>query len=359
MMVPPFGPIPARIMLVGEAPGADEVRLGQPFVGASGQELTRMLGEAGISRSECFITNLARERPPTRFAKGKSVTNDITQWLPTTKKAQLDLLKSGQGDYFLDRIVAKPIQQGFASLQQELAQVNPNIIIAFGNATLWALTGKWGIGSWRGSELTTWFEPKRKVLPTYHPAYILRSWADRGIVVSDFRRAFRAANSPALWPSPPQQFFLRPDFLQAQTVLSDLLVHADQGPLTLSVDIETAAGHITCLGIAWSSQAAICIPFVEGASSYWPFDQEFEIIRLLKVLLTHPRVSVIGQNFLYDAQYIARHWGFIPNFARDTMLMQHVCFPSMPKNLGFLSSMYCEHHVYWKDMVKEHFKKED
>lgn len=356
-LVPPCGPVPARIMLVGEAPGADEVRLGRPFIGASGQELDRMLHEAGISRSECFVTNLARERPPNRFVKGKTITNDITQWIPATKKAQLELLKSGQGSYLNDRVVAMPVLEGFNLLKKELDQVQPSIVIAFNNAAMWALTGKWGIGSWRGSTLTTWFSPRRKVIPTYHPAYILRSWADRTVVISDFRRAFRAMNSPASEPS--YQFLLRPDFLQAQIALTTLLAKADLGPLMLSVDIETAAGHITCLGIAWSRQEAICIPFVEGPMSYWQFDQELDLIRQLRALLTHPQVSVIGQNFLYDAQYIAKHWGFVPNFSFDTMLAQHVCFPAMPKSLGFLSSMYCEHHVYWKDMVREHFKKDD
>ena len=64
MIVPPCGPTDARIMLVGEAPGEQEVLRREPFVGASGTELNRMLHEAGISRSECFITNVCRQRPP-------------------------------------------------------------------------------------------------------------------------------------------------------------------------------------------------------------------------------------------------------------------------------------------------------
>ncbi len=47
------GPRTARVMIVGEAPGIDEERLGEPFVGQSGMELTRMLMEAGINRHEC------------------------------------------------------------------------------------------------------------------------------------------------------------------------------------------------------------------------------------------------------------------------------------------------------------------
>ena len=64
MDIRPSGPCPATIMLVGEAPGEQEVAQGAPFVGASGQELSRMLQEAGIMRSACFITNVVRIRPP-------------------------------------------------------------------------------------------------------------------------------------------------------------------------------------------------------------------------------------------------------------------------------------------------------
>src|SRR6266850_5640969 len=76
-MVRPDGPIPARIMLVGEAPGAQEEAEGIPFVGESGKELNRMLQEAGITRSECFVTNVCRVRPP---------GNDINHFIAKVKK---------------------------------------------------------------------------------------------------------------------------------------------------------------------------------------------------------------------------------------------------------------------------------
>jgi uracil-DNA glycosylase family 4 len=50
-------------MIVGEAPGVEEDRIGLPFQGTSGQELNRMLSEAGIARNECFLTNVCRVRP--------------------------------------------------------------------------------------------------------------------------------------------------------------------------------------------------------------------------------------------------------------------------------------------------------
>lgn len=62
--VPGVGPPDARIMLVGEAPGQQEDLQGEPFVGNAGQMLTRLLESAGLQRSEVFITNIVKCRPP-------------------------------------------------------------------------------------------------------------------------------------------------------------------------------------------------------------------------------------------------------------------------------------------------------
>ena len=58
------GPRDAKIMLVGEAPGATEDQTGRPFEGGAGELLNRMLERKGIMRSECFITNICHVRPP-------------------------------------------------------------------------------------------------------------------------------------------------------------------------------------------------------------------------------------------------------------------------------------------------------
>ncbi|MFN2582974.1 MAG: uracil-DNA glycosylase [Candidatus Dormibacteria bacterium] len=62
--VPGYGPVSARIMAVGEAPGETEDREGKPFVGAAGQLLTRLLNEVGLDRRDIYITNTLKCRPP-------------------------------------------------------------------------------------------------------------------------------------------------------------------------------------------------------------------------------------------------------------------------------------------------------
>lgn len=331
-------------MIVGEAPGENEVREGAPFVGASGLELNKMLSDAGLMRGACFVTNVIRERPP---------GNDIGSFIALRKKDITPLHKIVR-----DRHVKQPVWEGIELLSREIALAQPNVIIALGNTALWALTGKWGIMSWRGSVLQTdlplglGYQPK--VIPSYHPAAVLRQWSWRQILVHDLRRAAEHAKSRDL-PHPDYRFVIRPTYSEAMFHLNMLweLVSAVECPI--SVDIETRAGHIACVGLAWNKTEAFCIPFMctERAEGYWTAEEESLIVWGLYRILTHANCRVIGQNFLYDAQYFYRHFHFIPRLARDTMIAQHVCFSNMPKGLDFLSSMYCEHHQYWKDDGKD------
>jgi len=327
-------------MIVGEAPGAEEERLGVPFVGASGMELNRMLSEAGLNRSDCFVTNLCRVRPP---------GNDITAFIAQTKKdvtpAHVPLL---------DKRVLPCVLDGYDLLLKEIELCKPKVIIALGNYALWALTGRSGVKHWRGSQLFT--DGGIPLIPTYHPAAILRNWSWRTIAVHDLRRAASiAANGPV--PEPERRFIIRPTFDRVIEVLGNLLVLCEQNPngFILSLDIETAGGHIICLGIGWSRADAICIPFSTGAGMihYWPAHEEAQIVWLLYRLLTHPNARVIWQNGLFDAQYIFRHWHFLPRHHFDSMIGHHSCFSTTPKSLDYLASLYNEHYVQWKGIARE------
>ena len=344
MQIRPTGPCPAKVMIVGEAPGEREVAEGQPFVGFSGQELSKMLQEAGIMRSECFITNVVRIRPP---------GNDINAFIAQRKS---DI--SAQHIMMRDKFVLPAVRDDFELLKREIEMCQPNVIIAFGNVALWALTGQWGITSWRGSvmecDLEMALDYKPKVIPAYHPAMILRQWSWRQIAIHDLRRAASQSKFREVI-RPDYNHVIRPDYSTAVTVLHQLYQQVCERPGKIAVDIETRAGHIACIGLAWSDRDAICLPLmcVERPEGYWPIEQETQIAFALYQLLTHPNCEVIGQNFSYDAQYFWRHMHFLPRLKRDTMLTQHTLFSNLQKGLDFLSSMYCEHHLYWKDEGKE------
>lgn len=338
-MVRPDGPVPARIMIVGEAPGEHEVQAGSPFVGASGQELNKMLHEVGIMRSECFVTNVCRIRPP---------GNDIGAFVALKKK---DITLAHQP--LRDKYVLRPVIEGYNLLRREIELVKPKVIVACGNLALWALTGAWGIVKWRGSILGLdgiQTDNGPFIVPTYHPAAVLRQWDWRAISLNDLRRVKRIADGQAPL-RPDWRFTVRPNFAQATGILNDLRFRLDVSELWIDFDLETRNGHIACAGLSWSLTDALCIPFmcVENQEGYWSQEEESAIIHLLYLVLRHPNVKVRWQNGLYDAQYTYRHWHFVPRGAQDTMISQHTMFCILPKSLAFQASMYCEHYVYWKD----------
>ena len=332
------GPIPARVMLIGEAPGEQEERTGLPFQGASGQELNRLLHEAGIMRSECFTTNVCRVRPP---------HNDISHFIAQTKKE-----RTNEHIQLRDKFVLPPVASGHAALLVEVKAVNPNLIITFGNLSMWSLTGRWGVTKWRGSMLTS--DTGCKLIPTIHPAAVLREWSWRAAVVQDLRRARAEMTTREYANTPKWNFIVRPSFDKVRRVLLDLLEVAATSEISIDLDLETRAGHIACCGISWSLTEALCVPFmcIESAEGYWNEEEETWIVNHLRRLLTHSNARVRLQNGLYDAQYTYRHWHFIPNVAQDTMISSHSLFCALPKGLGYLASMHAKHYIYWKDEGK-------
>ena len=342
-MTVPFGDgnPSAKIILVGEAWGEQDDYHKQPFAGASGQELNRMLQEAGILRSETYATNLINARPP---------DSDLTAWMPMKKK---DI--SGRHVLLRDRFVLPIVLEGYESLLREINLVKPNVIIALGNAAMWALTGQWGVLKWRGSQLTTDFLPTRKVIPTIHPAVILREYSLRRAVINDLKRAGNERSTEAYSNIPKYDFIIRPSLERVLSTLSNLTPVVGDSPRWIEFDLETSPIHITCAGISWSRTEAICIPitYPEGGKDYWSAEEEAIVVFALYKFLTNPLVWVRGQNLLYDAQHTYRHWHFVPNVKQDTMLSHHSMLAGLPKSLAFQASLYCDYYSFWKEMHRD------
>lgn len=368
--VPAHGPLDAEVMIVGEAPGVEEEQSGMPFVGMSGKELDRMLAEVGISRLRCRITNVTPFRPP---------SNDIEEFFYTKTEAKGRTTWNVGGRIFGDEIAV-----GLEELHAEITRIKPRMIIALGKTALWALTGQHAITSWRGSMLNiTPDSPVNlmakspdvggpsesvsgpsesvllvgRVLPTYHPAAVLRQWAWRSTMVHDLRRAAQWIRHDD-WPGSEYAFITSPSFEDASGALRAML----RAERPVVCDIETTGRNISLVGLASSPNEAICLPFFTNETpdkSYWAAEQEYEVTRLLRLLLESPQCGIIGQNFHYDSQHLLRSMGIYPFVIDDTMWMQHVLFPGQPKALDYLASMYCKRYVYWKDELKEYRKLPD
>lgn len=345
--VKPEGPRNAAIMLVGEGPGADEEYYGMPFCGAAGYELSSELRDAGIARSDCFVTNVVRYRPE---------KNDISLFITGVKRDG-----ESRGFKFHNGMWVAPfVIEHLQHLENEINEVRPNVIVALGNTALWALTGHLGVTKWRGSQMKSKFGPK--VVPILHPALILREYSWRAITVQDYKNRVVPESRTPDYDPPKYDFTIRPSFGQVACILGVILSELGaKKNYRVAVDIETRKGQIACLGLATSTRRALCIPFVclENPSGYWTTDEELWIITKLREIMTHPNVWLVGQNFLYDSQYIINQWKFIPRCTQDTMLWHHTLFPGLQKGLDFLASLYAEFYCYWKDEGKEWHLKVD
>lgn len=323
--VPPQGNPASRIYVVGEAPGAEEEIDGIPFVGASGNELDKMLLEVGLDRSDCYVTNVCQWRPP---------NNEMDKWIKRSKSA-----KSENGYKYE---VHPYVEQGKEELKQTIERYRPKLVIGFGNTPLWALTGEWGITAWRGSEML--LGGGIHFVPTLHPAAVLRSWDQRPQVIHDLRyRCFRRLKCG--WNLPQYRFNTNPTFDEVMDFIKS--IDGD-----FAADTESSRGKTVCLGIAKSPYEAICIPFWNYSGRYWTQQEEQEILRALLDMRMGSR-GLIGQNWNYDRQYLQNDFGldFLPSF--DTYIAQSVLFPGSERGLGYLSSMYCEWHLYWKEDNKD------
>jgi uracil-DNA glycosylase family 4 len=358
------GPHNARVVLVGEAWGANEAQQRRPFVGHSGQELDRMLKEAGLSREAILCTNLVHTQPP---------SNDFTHFLVSNKEAKAHDQYHG--------IHPKPIlSQGINNLWNLLNHVRPELVIAAGNWPLHILTEHGspttkagykvpgGISSWRGSQTysrlptggSQWASShdRLNVLPIVHPAAIIREWGLRHITVHDLRsRAARFLKGELFWDEPEVNDVFRPTFQEVMCSLNQCIAIIQIKKLRLAVDIETVQKRfISCIGLG-DDRFALCIPFFyfdqHLVKSYWTLEEELEIWSRLHVLLTSPNLEIVGQNFIYDSLFIKRYSGIDAFVSFDTMVAHHLLYPGTPKGLHYLSSLYCDHHCYWKDESEE------
>lgn len=330
-----------KIAVVGEAWGEAEQKTGLPFMGAAGQELTRMLADAGIVRSECFLTNVFNLRPVP--------TNDIDNLCVSKKECGHDLPPLRQGKYIHSRYLGE-----LDRLKRELTDCNPCVVLALGATASWALLGLGGISRIRGTVARSHWG--FKVLPTYHPAAVLRQWDLRPVTVLDMAKALRESASPD---------FSRPvRYIHIEPTIEDLYDFESRyirGSRALGIDIETAAGQITCLSFASSTDRVIVVPFVDyrrSNRSYWDtHSREVSAWKWVRKILASP-IPKVFQNGLYDVNYLWRFGLPTLNFEHDTMLLHHALLPECEKGLGFLGSVYTN-EPSWKDMRKDVIVKKD
>lgn len=312
----------APLWFIGEAPGADEDQLGVPFVGSSGKELDKMLGEVGISLKDCCFTNPYKVRPS---------DNDINRinevGIPT--------------ELFLEQFF------------EELQEYRPSFIIPLGGTPLGILCSdtiqhrdsEAKISKWRGSILQSsrlgW---PHVVLPNFHPAYVLREWSDRSVSVFIFRKLKEEydyfVKEGKHQPLPERQLIPEPSFDESKEYLEECLNH--DGPTSL--DIELLARRVPiCIAASYTRNSGCSISLFDGDPKKTAI-----LWRLLDEILR--RKPIVGQNWTtFDTNWMEAvgFRGGCDN-CDDTLVRHHVLHPEMSHKLDFQVLQYTR-EPYYKD----------
>lgn len=330
--VPPAGDISsAKLAIVGEQPGRQEVaaRNREPFIGPAGEELNKCLTLAGISRSDCYLTNVFKD-------------------LDRPLKAYADLSKKPPR-------ISEVGENYISSLIWELED-GPDVIMAVGNVALYALSGIVGITKWRGSIIRGYFRDKF-VVPCIHPATVIPpkfQYLNKWLIAYDLQKAWEIACGKYV----PTQRTLHtaPTFLHTQRFL-DYCYSEGKAGKTVHFDIEVNE-EVTCISLA-IGLTAMSIPFCNADGNYFKPEQELAIWLKLAQILEDPAIQKGGQNLSFDSHFLLRKYGikvkFPDGIPDDTMIAQKILMPDYKANLGFVTSIWTD-HPYYKDEGKRYFK---
>lgn len=305
---------PTKIAFVGEAPASEEMDEGKPLIGPSGRVFNALLRTANLKREEYLITNMFDTEVPNDEA--------LERW------------KAGGPE----------VDAQAARLMAELEAAQPTVVVPLGTPAFFAFTGnRGGIVQNRGAiTAASLIRPGQKLVPTYHPAFVLRQWQMFPIVVGDLIRAAAQAELGPKIILPYRELTLEPTLQDIRDYIPRLLSSE-----LLSVDIETTAGQITDIGFAPDKDHAINIPFWDARNanrSYWATaEEEVEAWNLVEHVLGSP-VPKLGQNYgAYDAYWLLDKYGIrTMNLRHDTRLLHHALYAELPKSLAFMGANYTE-----------------
>lgn len=331
------------VAIVGEAPGEHEEKQGRPFVGPSGNELSRSLKMAGFHRGDMHVTNVIKCRPPGNDLKGllakisRRNKEHEKKWREEVKEAE----KNGDFPPLFPRQEKTPLECCKPLFEQEVDQFTK--FIALGKTANEALTGiHTGILAVRGGMVE--LEPtmttlKRQVMPTVHPAFVLRAQRWAHVFRSDIAKAGRWFRGMTEWVEPKRIF--QPTVGQLQEFLTkhDLYAYDVE-----TDDIECLTAKIRCIAIGTTDEV-ICVSLlgIDGYTKFYSPIEEMAILEVMREFFTNPDIMKVSHNGgYYDRLVIEHQWGFTPGPNIDTMLLHRSTESELPHSLAYVGSMYTE-----------------
>lgn len=327
------GSVEPDLMIIGEAAGKAEDEQGIPFVGPTGGILDSILFKLGVRRSEVYITNVIKYRPP---------MNDL-------KKLHL---------------IGVSIDDSIKELwDNEISRLHPKCILAIGDLALQAVTGNTGILNYRGS-ISLAKDGTTKCVSTIHPAALFARGSEddassraSGGLEWTYLKLIEADIARAVEESQTRELILPARDLDIAHNSLDLyrFFRRYEKLDKCSIDIESINCVPVCVGFAFNKHHAISVPLLRkigvNAISDMGDNELEECWRLIDTQLR--RLRIIGHNFKYDEFKLGLVGLETPNVYSDTLIKVRVVFPELPsKKLNVLSSLWTR-EPYYKEEGKE------
>ena len=326
--VPPETRPDAKVAIVGDYPGDVDVKQLRPLVGPAGSEFDRGLRAAGLHRGNVHITNTVLCRPP---------DGDMDSLLQKLKRER-DASEAA---------VPTPAECCAPRLKQELARFQD--VIAMGRmATHALLHNTASILSIRGAvvELEASARgPKRRVMPTLHPSFVMKQQRWAHVFRGDMQKAVRWFRGDAGWQEPSVRYHPTPAALREFLSQPDRLYTYD-----VETDgIECLTANVRCIAIG-DTHDVMVIGFRSIARpkeheglflDFYDPDEAAEILDVLRAFFTDPAVTKVGHNSGYYDRIVVRErlgCDVAPNL--DTMLLHKSVESELPHSLAYVASMY-------------------
>jgi len=317
-----WGPEVSPLMLVSDYPGPDEIKFGKALVGSHGNTIGDFLRLSGYSLNGCYKTNFIKYPMNGYGSKNR-------------KKAQgiLDYVKS-QGNWT-------------EILKQEIKDIQPNVILAFGELALRALTVEKNINNFRGSILPISKEISDRnirVIPTFHPRDIVLNPLSSVYLKTDYDKALKYLNDTSEYKEPGNLWICK-----TTDALIEYWKRAKHGPF-LVFDIETWYNFVTCISFCTDGNESVSVSLLDKDTSIM---EKVCLWKQVNEILRSP-IPKVNQNIGYDETILRMKYGVeVRNIIGDTMLMAHTLYCELPKGLNFLTSLYTD-IPYYKDEGREY-----
>jgi hypothetical protein len=264
-------------------------------------------------------------------------------------------------------------------LLDEIKTIEPKLIIVTGKWSLFFLTGCTGLGTnlptgtdrkpfgglakFRSSILqinATWdIFHEHILIPIYHPVNAIsmpNRYYEMDMDIQKICYMYNVIKESGVgyYIKPAKEYIIADTIEKIDEYFDKLIDILDKGETLVSIDIETFyRTTIDCVGFAYEIDRGCCVPFMSKDNPVlWSKEEEIYVLEKLYKVMLHPNCKHLGQNYQFDLQHFYKLWNLYIEVSHDTMVLHHLLFNKLPKDLAYLASLYCEFYTYWKGDIE-------